>query len=507
MTIGAAWVRRGVQSPPLQSRGSYLFKKSWYQRNPIVPFCASMTVANGAATPLEVAVIGAGAAGLVTAREMLREGHRVTILEQNREPGGVWVYTDDVGSVHSSMYANLRTNLPRELMGFASFPFDSNFKGSMDARRFPVHSEVLAYLNAFAARFDLPRHIVFGTKVVGIEIARASSSKDFKWKVTTSCSAESESDGKKECTYDAVVVSTGHYSEPRQPQLPGRDAFPGVQMHSHDYRRPDPFIGKRVLLIGAGNSGADIAQELADVGASAVYLSSRYWVDDAQPSGAQTNNHDASVPPITRKSGITNVPTVASLGADGTVVFANGASVASIDVVLYATGYDYRFPFLKGVPGAPQVDNNRVGPLYKHVFPCNELAPRLSFIGLPFKVAPFPQFELQARWVARCLSGKARLPSVEEMLRDTLDLYAEMEATGVDARFTHVMGAKRQQEYNGWLAEACGEDSEWPEWRDVLYAATGALKQTQSVAYRDVPLVGEGVDDALCIAVKTPVHA
>lgn len=94
-------------------------------------------------------VIGAGAAGLVAARELLHEGHNPTVFEQGARPGGVWVYTDGVeegsdapvvaGPVHSSMYRNLRTNLPREVMAYSDFPFTRVWR---DARRFCGHEEV-----------------------------------------------------------------------------------------------------------------------------------------------------------------------------------------------------------------------------------------------------------------------------------------------------------------------------------------------------------------------------
>lgn len=95
-------------------------------------------------------VIGAGAAGLVAARELLREGHRPTVFEQGSRAGGVWVYTEateegahgeakQAGSVHSSMYRHLRTNLPREVMSYADFPFTRVWR---DGRRFCGHEEV-----------------------------------------------------------------------------------------------------------------------------------------------------------------------------------------------------------------------------------------------------------------------------------------------------------------------------------------------------------------------------
>ena len=107
-----------------------------------------------------VAVVGCGAAGLAAARELKAEGHAVVVFEKGSDVGGVWVYdpsteSDALGveasrtKIHSSMYASLRTNLPREVMGYESFPFTGVFAG--DNRRFCGHAEVRAYLSAWEA--------------------------------------------------------------------------------------------------------------------------------------------------------------------------------------------------------------------------------------------------------------------------------------------------------------------------------------------------------------------
>ena len=124
---------------------------------------------------MKVAVIGAGAAGLVTARELIRAGHDVTVFEQGDEVGGTWIYRsesepDPLGQtgerVHSSMYASLRTNLPRDVMAFMDYTFDSAGGGDDDWPRYPGHREVLQYLRRFAEAFSVHQLIRFDTRVV-----------------------------------------------------------------------------------------------------------------------------------------------------------------------------------------------------------------------------------------------------------------------------------------------------------------------------------------------------
>ena len=121
------------------------------------------------------------------------------------------------------------------------------------------------------------------------------------------------------------------------------------------------------------------------------------------------------------------------LHADGSATLADGTCLPGVDTVMYCTGYDYSFPFLQpgGASGSGfvSVQDNRVGPLYQHVFP-PAAAPTLSFIGLPWKVVPFPQFELQARWIARVLAGAALLPPREVRHRVTAGSKAKRQTGG-----------------------------------------------------------------------------
>lgn len=171
--------------------------------------------------PKSVAVIGAGSAGLVAARELRREGHEVVVFERGNKVGGTWVYnptteSDPLGIdpartvVHSSLYASLRTNLPREVIGFREYPFVAKNGAHRDPRRFPGHGEVLEYLNDYTTEFGLGELVRFGAEVrrVGLEGG--------KWKVRSTACGEPLDE-----VYDAVVVCNGHYTEPRIAEIPG----------------------------------------------------------------------------------------------------------------------------------------------------------------------------------------------------------------------------------------------------------------------------------------------
>ncbi|CAO2819827.1 unnamed protein product [Amaranthus hypochondriacus] len=422
-------------------------------------------------TPKKVAVVGGGAAGLVAARELKKEGHKVVVFERGAQLGGTWVYSSEVESdplgldptrkiVHSSLYSSLRTNLPREVMGFSDFPFVASGKANRDSRRFPGHEEVLRYLEDFANEFRLQELIRYQTEVchVGLETKG-------KWKVK-SRSYLGNDDSEFDETYDAVVVCNGHYAEPRIAEIPGIEHWPGRQIHSHNYRIPEPYKDQVVVLIGSSASAVDICRDLAAF-AKEVHVASRSKPDGNY--GKQTGYNNLWLHPMIERG-----------HEDGRVTFKDG-SVVLAGVILHCTGYKYHFPFLRNI-GAVKVDDNRVGPLYKHVFPPT-LAPGISFVGLPWKVVPFILCELQSRWIAGTLSGRIPLPSEEKMMDDIEAFYAKLDAAGIPKRYTHNIG-DHQFEYDDWLAAETGSRL-IEEWRKGMYRATSLRKRSQPETYRD----------------------
>ncbi|RXH97316.1 hypothetical protein DVH24_035984 [Malus domestica] len=417
-----------------------------------------------------VAVIGAGAGGLIAARELWREGHKVVVFEREDQVGGTWVYTPKVESdpigihpnrttVHSSMYESLRTNLPREVMGFRDYPFVAREGDEeRDPRRFPGHKEVLMYLKDFSREFGVAEMVRLETEVVVVDAAEGG-----RWKVK---SRSKGGGGVEDEIYDAVVVCNGHFTEPRLPQFTGINTWKGKQFHSHNYRHPEPFRDQVVILIGSSASAVDISREIAGV-AKEVHIASRSVADET----------------LQKQPGYDNMwlhSMIENAHDDGSVVFKDG-SVVLADTILHCTGYKYHFPFLE-TNGTVTVDDNRVGPLYKHVLPPAS-APSLSFVGIPWKVVPFPLFEFQSKWIAGLLSNRIALPSKEEMMEDVKAFYSLLEASGTPKRYTHNLGGC-QFEYDDWIAAQCGcPVSE--EWRKQMYSEVSKNKCARPETYRD----------------------
>lgn len=171
--------------------------------------------------PLKVALIGAGVAGLTTARELKSEGHQVVVYEKADQIGGMWVYNPEVEAdplgldptrkiVHSSLYHSLKTNLPRPLTRFSDYPFTVKNKNG-ELMDFPGHEEVLQFLNNFAKDCGLVELIRLNTEVIRVE------QKDDQWMIESRTKDELSS----EELYEAVVVCNGHNTQPRVADLPG----------------------------------------------------------------------------------------------------------------------------------------------------------------------------------------------------------------------------------------------------------------------------------------------
>ncbi|WP_168194823.1 amino acid adenylation domain-containing protein [Chromobacterium phragmitis] len=215
---------------------------------------APKAVSAGRTRAKRICVVGAGPGGLVMAKSLLEEGHAPVVYEAQGKLGGVWNLERDktVGTYSTTRFQNSKDT---------SF-FSDFYPRDMDDM-FPNVRDVRAYLEAYTDRFDLKRHIHCGVSVTAVREDGGC------WQVETV-----SEQGRKTETFDGVALCHGRYQIPRKMTVDGLDRFPGKVMHAGQYYDNAPFAGKRVLVIGNGVSGMDIATEASKV-ADAVYWSIR----------------------------------------------------------------------------------------------------------------------------------------------------------------------------------------------------------------------------------------
>lgn len=206
-----------------------------------------------------VCVIGAGPSGITAAKNLLDQDMEVVVYDLGTEVGGNWVFTEKVG--HSSVFETTHIISSRTLSEYADFPMP------LDYPDYPSHKNLAAYFQSYAKQFNLYPYIKFNTLVKHCE--RLDNG---EWEVTTI----SNNIEQKE-TFDALAVCNGHHWLPRMPDYPGQ--FAGEFIHSHEVKKFSHFSGKRVLVIGGGNSACDVAVESSRV-ADSVDISWRrgYWI-------------------------------------------------------------------------------------------------------------------------------------------------------------------------------------------------------------------------------------
>lgn len=394
-----------------------------------------------------VAVIGAGMSGLTTAKALLEEGLEPVVFERSAQIGGVWNYHEELADGGGPAYRSLRTNTSKLSMGFSDFPFPEAVPD------FPLRADVLAYLHTYCDYAAARPYLRLRTRVEA-----ATPVESGQWQVR----AQSP-DGATTERFDGLVVCAGREQSPFMPAYPGADTFQGALTHSAAYSVPESYAEQNVLVVGIGPSAADIAVELSRVARRVIISTTQGAWFIPRTLGGRPYDHqltrlsllapyplrarvfraliereyrwmgvhgrlrDRGLPepafdlwrarmtvstdivPAIAAGTIQVKPRVARLDARS-VVFADG-SAEQVDAVICASGYTVSYPFL--APSVVTVENNAVD-LYRHVF--HPSVPHLAFIGLCMVAGTqFPVAELQARWVARVLAGRAALPSTTQM--------------------------------------------------------------------------------------------
>ncbi|MCF8245477.1 MAG: NAD(P)-binding domain-containing protein [Saprospiraceae bacterium] len=402
-----------------------------------------------------ICVIGAGCSGITAVKNLVEAGfEHVVCFEKSNDIGGNWRYSPKES--HSSVCETTHIISSKSMSEYLDFPMPDDYPD------YPSHEQVLAYFEAYAEHFGVKKYIRFNTVVASVEKIEGE-----KWRVTLA-SGESE-------TFEYLLVANGHHSVPRWPDLPGK--FTGESLHSHSYKTNQPFDGKRVLIIGAGNSGCDCAVEISRVATStAISMRRPYYIIPKFLMGKPTDTFNGlmlKLPKFIRKV-LINISLRLQVGdfkdyglerpdypitnchpvlnsellykirhgkvrprrgiqlIDGrTVVFEDGKK-EDFDVIVAATGYKISFPFFDK-NFLDWEDAERI-PLYLRMI--HPQHPTLFFIGLlQPQGCVWPLSDIQSKLVANIIAGKTRLPSNLEQLAE-----AEAEAAEIAREF---LAAKR----------------------------------------------------------------
>lgn len=391
-----------------------------------------------------VCIVGAGSSGIAACQVLGARGLPYDCFETGSQVGGNWRYLNDNGM--SSAYRSLHINTSRTVMEYATYPMPATLPN------YPNHAQIAEYFDSYVDHFGFRDRIRFRTEVVSVTPAAGGG-----WEVTT----RGRDTGLQHTErYRAVLVANGHHWHPRWPEPAFPGTFDGEQTHAHHYREPEPYRGRRVLVLGIGNSAADIAVETSAVsertflamrrGAHVVpkYLLGRPFDALAktpltrlplalqrlvlrgslrlvqgrmsdyglpEPDHRPLSAHPTVSADLLNRLGhgdITVKPTIERLDGDR-VHFADG-SAERVDAIIYCTGYQISFPFLD--PSVIAAADNRIGLFHRVVDPDHQ---GLYFIGLVQPLgAIMPIAEAQSEWVADLVDGTATLPPIGAMRRE-----------------------------------------------------------------------------------------
>jgi dimethylaniline monooxygenase (N-oxide forming) len=392
----------------------------------------------------QIAVIGAGAAGLCGAKHMLEAGFDVTVYEIGSKVGGMWVYNNDNNL--SSAYKTLHINTARDLTAFKDFAFDPK------VQLFPDHRDMAAYLKAYADHFKITPLIRFNSTVSDVRPGAGSTPQRPRWEIDLA-------DGTT-AAFDTVIVASGHLSKPLEVPM-FKDGFKGEYLHSHHYKDPAVYAGKRVCIVGVGNSSCDIASDLCTAAERTVLVGRstpliipklifgrpfwetvkpfyKPWVPQAVRVRAvrfftwvvHGNMADLGFAPSTKKVHATSNANIVNhikynrvtvkqgiTAVEGkTITFSDGGK-EEFDTLIAATGFELDLPFVK--PEIVAAKNNTLD-LYMRIAPPDWRG--LYFLGFFNSDSALNWItEGQIRWIREFELGRAVLPTKPDMLAEIAD--------------------------------------------------------------------------------------
>ncbi|GAA5830317.1 hypothetical protein JCM11251_001304 [Rhodosporidiobolus azoricus] len=459
-------------------------------------------------------VVGAGSSGLAAIQQGLDAGLDVLCVEQGEGVGGAWRFdpapgeckvafdengmaivsspgeSDDKGRpTPSPMYDSLKTNVPTALMQYRGTPFPAS------VGLFCTHDDVQAYLEAFSHPF-LP-YIRFNTRLIRLRhTVPSDGGPQLQWLAELRSTLDENAPIERE-QFDCVMVANGHYSKPWIPMTNGLRSFEGEVLHSRWYRDAKGYRNKTVLVIGNSASGYDITREIA----ASIYNRRqageadlpRIYQSAKSPPGLGIPFDAPDAPPYGKEVGL--FPPIKEV--EGKVIeFEDGRKVEDVDVIMFATGYLFSFPFLHPTDApfssAPltysvplcsahgAVDSiattgtssrgepSRRGGLRIHNLDDRMLFyladPTLAFLALPYLVIPFPLAQLQARLASLHFASSSRLPNPLTFVPDpsARDPSSPDSAddSAPESRKAVVWGFPREHDMHDRLLKECGDVKE-----------------------------------------------
>jgi len=385
-------------------------------------------------------IIGAGASGLAVAKNFAARGIAFDCLEREQDIGGLWNIATPSGIVYETTHL---------VSSISSTGFDGLPMLDEDYPEYPSHERVLGYFRDYARTFGLAEHIELGKAVTRVEPRG-----DQLWQVSVAGEARPR-------TYRGVMLASGHHDAPRMPSYPG--TFSGEIMHSRAYKSPKQLRDRRVLVVGCGNSAADIVADAVH-GGSKVFLSIRrgywfvpkfllgfptgdvvsyaellplprlvrrwlfqavLWLVQGPPSRYRMPDPDYAIdqahptmtdeiPRMVAHGQLTVKPEIS--GYDGARVLFKDGTAETIDSIVFATGYQPVIPFIDesllfAPDGRPRLLLNVVHPEHEGLF----AAGLVQANGSMWRLADY-----QAHLIANLIVAQTYAPKLARQFRARL---------------------------------------------------------------------------------------
>lgn len=430
----------------------------------------------------KVAIVGGGASGAITLDSLVAENtfEEIVLFERREVLGGVWVldpepiktpadlvtpgrlsrdidpplknpfddgYSDArIRSLWSNQerfeqtpaYDGMATNIIEKLMTFS----DEKKWRDNEENKYVDRSAVRDYIDRYINRNKDKENVrvVLGTTVEDLaKVApRTENGLPYLFNLTLRHRLLDGTDEWYQDTFDAVIVTVGHYHIPFIPEVPGlkevQEEFPHAIQHAKFFRHAEPYRNKTVLVIGSRALGADLTKFSADAAVQVYQL-----IRNVEGTKRFTRKGNVTFKPIVTKYEKTE--------KGFNVIFADDTLLENPDVVVYATGYQFLYPFLVRTYGDITFDGRIVPDLYQHTFFLKD--PLLTFIGVPTDAISFRAFEYQAILTARYLTGKVSLPSPVDQKKWLDDRFDEKGPT----RAYHTIGVLDALSYVGTLLD------------------------------------------------------